>query len=181
MVYRCCSQIDSVLIREMKCSTEEQPLEVPEDYWVPPPVSQSFVSCKWVSHSLRPDASSFPYCQVKWLRLWPNKASECSIFCHARMQLMQPLKVPGVSRCLITCLLCNLYTIIQITFYSCLYKLQISIYRQIANGCFWQWSSASNTPNGCQSMCDLQRLSRTAFLHLSVPLSSERQLNCWAT
>jgi hypothetical protein len=34
--------------------------------------------------------------------------------------------------------------------------------------------------NQCRSMCDLQRLSRTAFLHLSVPLSSERQLNCWA-
>jgi hypothetical protein len=31
--------------------------------------------------------------------------------------------------------------------------------------------------NQCRSMCDLQRLSRTAFLHLSVPLSSERQLN----
>jgi hypothetical protein len=60
---------------------------------------------------LRPDASSFPYCQVKWLRLWPNKASECCSICHhARMQLMLPLKVPGVSRCLITCLLSNLYT-----------------------------------------------------------------------
>jgi hypothetical protein len=35
--------------------------------------------------------------------------------------------------------------------------------------------------NQCQSMCDLQRLSRTAFLHLSVPLSSEGQLNCWVT
>jgi hypothetical protein len=35
--------------------------------------------------------------------------------------------------------------------------------------------------NQCRSMCDLQRLSRTTFLHLSVPLSSERQLNCWAS
>jgi hypothetical protein len=31
------------------------------------------------------------------------------------------------------------------------------------------------------SKCDFQRLSRTTFLHLSVPLSSERQLNCWVT
>jgi hypothetical protein len=33
--------------------------------------------------------------------------------------------------------------------------------------------------NQCWWMCDLQRLSRTTFLHLSVPLSSKRQLNCW--
>jgi hypothetical protein len=32
-----------------------------------------------------------------------------------------------------------------------------------------------------RSMCDFQRLSRTTFLHFSVPLSRERQLNCWAT
>jgi hypothetical protein len=86
----------------MKCSTEEAPLEVTEDCWVPPPVSQSFVACKWGSHSLHPDASSLPYCQVKWLCLWPNKASECSICCHARTQLMPLLQVPGVSHCLIT-------------------------------------------------------------------------------
>ena len=103
---------DRVLFREMKCSTEEPPLEVTEDCWVPPPVSQSFVACKWGSHSLRPDASSFPYHQVKLLRLWPNKASECGICHHARRRLMPPLKVPGVSHFLITSLLCNLYTII---------------------------------------------------------------------
>jgi hypothetical protein len=49
---------------------------------------------------------------------------------------MPPLKVPGVSRCLITSLLGNLYTIIYILFYSCIYNSQISIYHQIANGCF---------------------------------------------
>jgi hypothetical protein len=49
---------------------------------------------------------------------------------------MPPLKVAGVSRCLITSLLGNLYTIIYILFYSCIYNSQISIYRQIANGCF---------------------------------------------
>jgi hypothetical protein len=74
----------------MKCSTEEAPLEVTEDCWVPPPVSQSFVACMWGSHSLHPDASSLPHCQVKWLCLWPNKASECSICRHARTQLMPP-------------------------------------------------------------------------------------------
>jgi hypothetical protein len=30
-------------------------------------------------------------------------------------------------------------------------------------------------------MCDHQRLFRTTFLHISLPLSSKRQLNCWAT
>jgi hypothetical protein len=48
----------------------------------------------------------------KLLRLWPNKASEHGICHHARRQLMPPLKVPGVSCCLITSLLRNLYTII---------------------------------------------------------------------
>jgi hypothetical protein len=69
---------------------------------------QSFVACKWGSHSFCPDASSFPYHQVKLLCLWPNKVSECGICHHA----MLPLKVPGVSPFLITYLLCNLYTII---------------------------------------------------------------------
>jgi hypothetical protein len=35
--------------------------------------------------------------------------------------------------------------------------------------------------NQCRSTCDLQRLSRTAFLHIPLPLSSKKQLNCWAT
>jgi hypothetical protein len=52
------------------------------------------------------------YHQVNVLCLWPNKASECSICHHARRRLMPPLKVPVVSRFLITSLLCNLYTII---------------------------------------------------------------------
>jgi hypothetical protein len=109
----------------MKCSTEEAPLEVTEDCWVPPPVSQSFVACKWGSHSLHPDASSFPYCQVKWLHLWPNKASECcSICCHARMQLMPPLKVPGVSRCLITSLLQFVYNYLLFIHVYIIYKYQ---------------------------------------------------------
>jgi hypothetical protein len=81
-------------------------LEVTEDCWVPPPVLQSFVACKWGSHSLHPDASLFPYRQVKLLCLWPNKASDFGICHHARRQL------PGVIRCLITSLLRNLYTII---------------------------------------------------------------------
>jgi hypothetical protein len=64
-------------------------------------------------HSFCPEASSFCYHQeVKLLRLWPNKASECGICHHARRRLMLLLKVPGVSRCLITSLLRNLYTII---------------------------------------------------------------------
>jgi hypothetical protein len=46
------------------------------------------------------------------LRLWPNKASEHGICHHVRRWLMPPLKVPGVSCCLITSLLRNLYTII---------------------------------------------------------------------
>jgi hypothetical protein len=96
----------------MKCSTEGPPLEVTEDCLAPPPVSQSFSTCEWGSHSLHPDASLFPYRQVKLLCLWPNKATDFGICHHARLRLMPPLKVPGVSRCLITCLLCNLYTII---------------------------------------------------------------------
>jgi hypothetical protein len=92
-------------------------LEGTEDCWAPPPLLQSFVACKWGSHSFFPDASSFCYCQeVKLLHLWPNKASEHGICHHARRQLMPPLKVPGVSRCLITSLLRNLYTIIEILF-----------------------------------------------------------------
>jgi hypothetical protein len=84
---------------------------------VPSPLSQSFVACKRGSHSFCPDASSFCYHQeVKLLRLWPNTASEHGICHHARRQLMPPLKVPGVSRCLITSLLGNLYTIIYILF-----------------------------------------------------------------
>jgi hypothetical protein len=70
------------------------------------------------------------------LHLWPNKARGFSICHHARRRLMPPLKVPGVSHCLITSLLGNLYIIIYILFYSCIYNSQISIYRQIANGCF---------------------------------------------
>jgi hypothetical protein len=31
----------------MKCSTEESPSEGTEDCWVPPPLLQSFVACKW--------------------------------------------------------------------------------------------------------------------------------------
>jgi hypothetical protein len=97
---------------------------------------------------------------------------------------MPPLKVPGVSRCLITSLLGNLYTIIYILFYSCIYNSQISIYHQIANGCFGNshlLPTLQMDANECQLMCDFQRLSRTTFLHFSVPLSSERQLNCWVT
>jgi hypothetical protein len=74
---------------------------------------QSFVACKWGSHSFHPDASSFCYHQeVKLLCLWPNKASECGICHHARRQLHPPLKVLGVSPFLITYLLHNLYAII---------------------------------------------------------------------
>jgi hypothetical protein len=97
---------------------------------------------------------------------------------------MPPLKVPGVSRCLITSLLGNLYTIIYILFYSCIYNSQISIYRQITNGCFGDshlLPTLQMDANECRLMFDFQRLSRTAFLHFSVPLSSERQLNCWVT
>jgi hypothetical protein len=46
------------------------------------------------------------------LRLWSNKVSDFGICHHARRWLMLPLKVPGVSCCLITSLLRNLYTII---------------------------------------------------------------------
>jgi hypothetical protein len=97
---------------------------------------------------------------------------------------MRPFKVLGVSHCLITSLLCNLYTIIQNLFYTCIYNSQISIYCQITNSCFGNsrlLPTLQMDANQCQSMCDFQRLSRTAFLHFSVPLSSERQLNCWAT
>jgi hypothetical protein len=97
---------------------------------------------------------------------------------------MPPLKVLGVSRCLITSLLRNLYTIIEILFYSCIYNSQISIYCQIANGCFGDsrlLPTLQMDANECRLMCDFQRLSRTTFLHFSVPLSSERQLNCWVT
>jgi hypothetical protein len=111
-VYRHYPQINSVISLQMQCSTEESPLEGTEDCWVPPPLLQSFVTCNWGSHSFCPDASSFPYCQVKLLHLWPNKASECSICHHVRRQLMPPLKVPGVSHFLITYLLHDLYTII---------------------------------------------------------------------
>jgi hypothetical protein len=65
-----------------------------------------------------------------------------------------------------------------------IYNSQISIYHQIANDCFGDshlLPTLQMHANQCWSMCDLQRLSRTTFLHLSVPLSSERQLNCWAT
>jgi hypothetical protein len=112
-VYRCYPQIDSVLSLQMQCSTEEFPSEGTEDCWAPPPLSQSSVACKWVSHSFCRDTSSFCYRQeVKLLRLWPNKASEHGICHHVRRRLMPPLKVPGVSCCLITSLLRNLYTII---------------------------------------------------------------------
>jgi hypothetical protein len=67
-------------------------LEGTEDCWVPPPLSQSFVACNWGNHSFHPNASSFPYCQVKLLSLWPNKVSECSICHHARRQLCHHLK-----------------------------------------------------------------------------------------
>ncbi len=97
----------------MQCSTEESPLEGAEDCWVPPRLLQSFVACKWGSHSFHPDAASFCYHkEVKLLRLWPNKVSECGICHHARRRLHPPLKVPGVSPFLITHLLHNLYTII---------------------------------------------------------------------
>jgi hypothetical protein len=91
-------------------------LEVTEDCWVPPPVLQSFVACEWGSHSLCPDASLFPYHQVKLLCLWPNKASDFGICQHARRQLMLPLKVPGVSHCLITSLLCNCIQLFKLIF-----------------------------------------------------------------
>jgi hypothetical protein len=109
---RCYPQIDCVLSLQTQCSTEESPSEGTEDCWVSPPLLQSFVACNWGSHSFCPDASSFPYCQVKLLCLLSNKASECNICHHARRQLMLPLKVPGVSLFLITYLLRNLYTII---------------------------------------------------------------------
>jgi hypothetical protein len=109
-----------VLVQQMKCSTEESPSEGTEDCWVPPPLLQSFVACKWRGYSFDPDASSFRYCQeVKLLRLWHNKASaECGICHHARSRLHPRSKVPGVSPFLITYLLHNLYTIIQIHFSS---------------------------------------------------------------
>jgi hypothetical protein len=97
---------------------------------------------------------------------------------------MPPLKVPGVSRCLITSLLGNLYTNIYNLFFSCIYNSQISIYCQIAYGCFGNsrlLPRLQMDANECRLMCDFQRLFRTAFLHFSVPLSSGRQLNCWAT
>jgi hypothetical protein len=55
-------------------STEEFPLEGTEGCWAPPPLSQSFVACRWGSDSFCPDASSFHYRQkVELLHLWPNK------------------------------------------------------------------------------------------------------------
>jgi hypothetical protein len=112
-VYRCYPQIDSVLFRQMKCSTEGPPLEVTENCRAPPHLSQSFVACEWGSHSLHPDASSFPYCQVKLLRLWPTRqVSAVFVTMKGGDSCMPPLKVPGVSHFLITSLLCNLYTII---------------------------------------------------------------------
>jgi hypothetical protein len=122
IIFRHYPQIDSVLSLQMQRSTEEFPLEGTEDCWVPPPLLQSFVACNWGSHSFCPNASSFPYCQVKLLCLWPNKVSECSICHHARRQLMPPLKVPGVSRFLITSFH-NLYTIIWVHFSSWIYDL----------------------------------------------------------
>jgi hypothetical protein len=179
------TNLNRVLSLQMKCSTEEFRLEGTEDCWVPPPLSQSSVACKWGNHSFCPEASSFRYrLEVKLLHLWPNKASDFGICHHARRRLMPPLKVLGVSCCLITSLLGNLYTIIYILFYSCIYNSQISIYRQIANGCFGDsrlLPTLQMDANECRLMYDFQRLSRTAFLHFSVPLSSERQLNCWVT
>jgi hypothetical protein len=77
-------QINSVLSLQMQHNSEEFPLEVTEDCWAPPHLLQSFVACKWGSHIFHPVASSFPYWQVKLLRLWPNKASECGICHHTR-------------------------------------------------------------------------------------------------
>jgi hypothetical protein len=65
-----------------------------------------------------------------------------------------------------------------------MYNSQISIYRQIANGSFGDsclLPTLQMDANECRSICDFQRLSRTTILNFSVPLSSERQLNCWAT
>jgi hypothetical protein len=55
----------------MKCSTEEPPLEVTEDCWVPPHLLQSFVACNLGSHSFHADASSLPYCarfSIHWFQ-----------------------------------------------------------------------------------------------------------------
>jgi hypothetical protein len=56
---------------------------------------QSFVACKWGSHVFHPVASSFPYWQVELLCLWPNKASECGIFHHAREVTPPTIESPG--------------------------------------------------------------------------------------
>jgi hypothetical protein len=40
----------------MQHNSEEFPLEVTEDCWVPPHLSQSFVACKWGSHVFHPVA-----------------------------------------------------------------------------------------------------------------------------
>jgi hypothetical protein len=47
----------------------ECPSEVTEDCLAPPHLSQSFVTCEWVSHSFHPDASSLPYCQVQYMQI----------------------------------------------------------------------------------------------------------------
>jgi hypothetical protein len=49
-----------------------------------------------------------------------------------------------------------------------IYNSQISIYCQIANGCFGDshlLPTLQIDANECRLMCDFQRLSRTAFLH----------------
>jgi hypothetical protein len=85
IVYRCYPQIDSVLSLQMQCSTEEFWFKGTEDCWVPPPLSQSSVACKWGRHSFCPEASSFCYrLEVKLLHLWPNKARGFGICHHAR-------------------------------------------------------------------------------------------------
>jgi hypothetical protein len=118
------------------------------------------------------------------LHLWPNKARGFDICHHARSRLMLPLKVPGVSHCFITYLLGKLYTIFKFFF---IHVYIIHKYQFIAKSQTVVFGNSHLLPtlqidaNECRLMCDFQRLSRTAFLHFSVPLSSKRQLNCWAT
>jgi hypothetical protein len=68
-VYRHYPNSNSVLSLQMQCSPEECPLEGTEDCWVPPPMLQSFGTCKLGGHSFHPDASSFPYCQVPYTQI----------------------------------------------------------------------------------------------------------------
>jgi hypothetical protein len=168
----------------MQCSSEEFPLGGTEDCWVPLPLLQSFVACKWQSHSFLPDTSSFPYCKVKLLHLWPTR----------RVSVVFVTMQGGNSCChwksrVLVLSWSHLFYVICIQQFKFIFLHEYIIQKktidtQITNNYFGHshlLPTLQMDANQCRLMCDLQRLSRTTFLHLSVPLSSERWLNCWAT